>query len=77
MLYCLLATISGAVLGVVYGQAAATYHWWVPPNWVGHLLHVDGETAYDMSFVSLIIDAAAGGLVVWVILKALSIVDDR
>jgi hypothetical protein len=67
MFTALAVFIAGLFVGLVYGKLAAIYHWHLPPNWIARLAGADGETAWDLAFVSLWIDTALLALLIWMI----------
>lgn len=54
-------------IGLIYGKLASVYHWYLPPNWLGHLTGADGEGAIDAAYLSLWIDTTVVGLAAWTI----------
>jgi hypothetical protein len=59
----------GLVVGLAYGKLATIYHWRLPPNWLSGMVGADGESSYDCAYISLYVDAAIAGIVVWAMLR--------
>jgi hypothetical protein len=57
-------------LGMIYGKLATIYHWYLPPNWLAYMTHTAlVETQMDLAYLSLYLDAALAGLVLWILLR--------
>ena len=59
-----LLVLAGLFVGVLYGKIATIYHLHLPPNWLARLTGADGETAEELAYYSLFLDAAAVGVLV-------------
>jgi hypothetical protein len=57
-------------LGMIYGKLATVFHWYLPPNWLADVTRTGAaETRIDMAYISLYLDAALAGLVLWIVLR--------
>ena len=65
MWQAILAFVVGATVGLFYGRMASFHHLWIPPNWVGWLFGLDGESGYDAAFISLILSAGIFAVLIW------------
>jgi hypothetical protein len=58
------------VLGMIYGKLATIYHWYLPPNWLAAITRTAAvETRIDMAYISLYLDSASAGLVLWILVQ--------
>jgi hypothetical protein len=66
----LIVTISICVaLGMIYGKLAAVFHWYLPPDWLSIMTGAyNAETQMDLAYISLYIDSALVGAVLYIIL---------